>query len=1019
FPAALLAWLLAASWALGFQGIAPLATLAALRDAVSDSGRAVRGFRLEGVVCAVNRPAGLVALRDASGVELLEMASVPETLATGSSVVIESDPCSVTRGPLALQLGTGPVVEIDGQHPPAMRSGQVYLNAGMQPLRVEWFNGVSSLQLEVDFTRPGVERRALEAADLWRPDGKGGFAPGVDFAAYEGLDWVALPDFSRLQPVATGTVPELDLGVRSREEFCGLVFNGYLKVPRPGIYDFRLTCDDGARLFVGQPEIHWTVQPADSAHPVTAAPFAKASSGQWAVAEGMVSFATDESGLLKFELSDSSATIPVTLADPGPHRAATILRKRVRVTGLSRAGGLVAIDPAQLEILAGKPEQDETLTQAVEIRRLKPEQAAKPYRVMLEGVVTMANTQALVLQDSSGGVYVHYISATSSNAPKPGERWRIEGTTAPGDFSPVVIAAEATYLSVDQLPKPVRPTWEQLLSGTLDAEQVEIEGVVVSATDSEVRLLTRDGVVSISHHPLYPLPVLALSPAERDALTGSVVRFRGVYASSWDKAISRVHPAELKLGNATLTVDEPAPADPFAAAPIRAADLLRFTSQSSALQRVKVSGTVLHAQPPEFLLSDGAQGFRVVSAQDSALQPGDQVEAVGFPRLGGPSPVLLEGQLRKTGAAALPEAAGISPAALPDSKLDSTRVTIEATVLSDSLRQDERVLELHTGSNHFFAFIPAWIALPDKFERDTVLRLTGTYVSASTDRALASPDPFELRLDRAADLVVLQRGPWWTIRHTVIVISILSGSLILSALWVTVLRRTVAKRSNELAREIEERESVERHRIMEQERSRVAQDLHDELGSGLTEAGILTALLKNPAIEQDKKSGYLTQLSAVCFSLVTGLDEIVWAVNPRYDSVADLAGYFSMFAQRFLGLAGIRCRLKIDDAIPELPLDSRRRHGIFLALKEALNNVVRHSRAEEAHLTIEVVEEQLRIALADDGCGFDSSPAAPGSDGLRGMRERIAQLGGVCLVESAAGQGTTIRFHLSLERNYP
>jgi signal transduction histidine kinase len=228
----------------------------------------------------------------------------------------------------------------------------------------------------------------------------------------------------------------------------------------------------------------------------------------------------------------------------------------------------------------------------------------------------------------------------------------------------------------------------------------------------------------------------------------------------------------------------------------------------------------------------------------------------------------------------------------------------------------------------------------------------------------------------------------------------------------------VALRTAQLKTEIEERQLVEQRRVMEEERTRVAQDLHDELGAGLTEVDILGALVQNPQIESEKKQGYLGELREVSRSLVAGLDEIVWAVNPRYDSVADLAGYYSLFAQRFLNLAGITCRLRVAESIPEHPLDSRLRHGIFLAFKEVLNNVVRHAQATEVELAIGVVDQELKIAVADNGRGFQGAGANPGSDGVTGMKQRMQKLGGDCRIHSEPGRGTTVELRLPLGRNH-
>src|SRR5208282_2086410 len=139
---------------------------------------------------------------------------------------------------------------------------------------------------------------------------------------------------------------------------------------------------------------------------------------------------------------------------------------------------------------------------------------------------------------------------------------------------------------------------------------------------------------------------------------------------------------------------------------------------------------------------------------------------------------------------------------------------------------------------------------------------------------------------------------------------------------------------------------------------------------------------------------YLDQLSEAARRLVTGLDEIVWAVNPKYDSVASLASYYALFAQRFLNLAEIACRFDTVEQLPDYPMVSQLRHDIFLAFKEALNNVVRHSGATEVRLRIAVVQDQLMISVTDNGCGFETASGEPGSDGITGMHERMEKLGG-------------------------
>jgi signal transduction histidine kinase len=244
----------------------------------------------------------------------------------------------------------------------------------------------------------------------------------------------------------------------------------------------------------------------------------------------------------------------------------------------------------------------------------------------------------------------------------------------------------------------------------------------------------------------------------------------------------------------------------------------------------------------------------------------------------------------------------------------------------------------------------------------------------------------------------------------------MAGALAVAAVaafvWVVVLRRQVTQRTTELEVQIRERQRAERRREIEQERTRVAQDLHDELGASLTEVGMLGSLASTPTLPLEQRERYLQQLPQVVRGAVSTLDEIVWAVNPNYDSVASLASYYSLYAQRFLNLAGIACRLDVAESFPARPLDASVRHGVFLAFKEALNNAVRHSAANEVRIKMAATDGRLKIVVADDGRGFEMGTAVAGSDGLISMKARLEKLGGRCEVTSRPGAGTTVEFQL-------
>ena len=198
----------------------------------------------------------------------------------------------------------------------------------------------------------------------------------------------------------------------------------------------------------------------------------------------------------------------------------------------------------------------------------------------------------------------------------------------------------------------------------------------------------------------------------------------------------------------------------------------------------------------------------------------------------------------------------------------------------------------------------------------------------------------------------------------------------------------------------------------EGERARIARDLHDDLGASLTEISILAALAAEDA-ESSPLHPSLDQLSTKAKNVVGTLDEIVWAVNPREDNLRSLVEYIAAFAREFLDIARIPLRSDVTRDIPEHPLGAPQRHGIFLAAREALNNIVKHSGATEVKLRIGIDTKLLEIRIEDNGRGFNPEYAR-GGDGLGNLDRRMQEAGGECRIETFPGQGTSIILSLPL-----
>jgi len=178
---------------------------------------------------------------------------------------------------------------------------------------------------------------------------------------------------------------------------------------------------------------------------------------------------------------------------------------------------------------------------------------------------------------------------------------------------------------------------------------------------------------------------------------------------------------------------------------------------------------------------------------------------------------------------------------------------------------------------------------------------------------------------------------------------------------------------------------MEQQAAVERERMRIARDIHDDLGDRLTTVAVLSGLvLRNHESQPREVNGqheHLERISATARQATDALDEIVWAINPRNDVLPNLINYIGQFAVEFLRTAGVRCRLDLPDHPPDQPVPADARHNLFLVVKEALNNVVRHSGATEVRLQIIAGEKSATVIIEDNGKGFAETTTLSEADG--------------------------------------
>ena len=217
-------------------------------------------------------------------------------------------------------------------------------------------------------------------------------------------------------------------------------------------------------------------------------------------------------------------------------------------------------------------------------------------------------------------------------------------------------------------------------------------------------------------------------------------------------------------------------------------------------------------------------------------------------------------------------------------------------------------------------------------------------------------------------------------------------------------------------------ERLEQERALERERTRIAQDLHDEMGAKLCRISFLSEHARRGELPPNELQDQITSISDASREVLHSLDEIVWAVNPQNDTLEHVASYIGQYAEDYFQMTGIQCELDIPAQLPPHPLSSQMRHHLFLAAHEALTNILKHSGATHAKIVMVARDAAFEINISDDGKGFDSSatkvrsepPVTASGDGLTNMCQRLADIGGRCSIESVPGQGTNIRFVISL-----
>lgn len=650
------------------------------------------------------------------------------------------------------------------------------------------------------------------------------------------------------------------------------------------------------------------------------------------------------------------------------------------------------------------------------VRGLSMEQTKENIPVHLQGVITFFDESLFshFIQDQTAGIYFRFPLNVAPPALLPGQVVDLKGVASPGEYAPVVLVKRVKVIGKAPLP-PAKPvTYEQLASGAEDSQFVQINGVVRSVKPLEnsdyyrIEMVTGGGRLQIYARKL-PVKI----PGD---LPDSTVRVRGVCSTQFNHQRQLFAIRLMVPRPEDLQVEIPAAKNPFNVKSRPIGSLLQFMPQQTYGHRVKVRGTVIYFEPGDSLfIQDGHQGVEVQTKERAPLSLGDDVEVLGFVHQGDYTPILEDAVYRKVGPPKQITPHHINTDEALKGNYDCQLIQISGNLIDRSRHGSEQYLILQQSNFIFQASLKrgdahnyfANLENGSRVEVTGVCRIDPGKWQAGTDWRAKS---FSVLMRSPDDVTLLKAPPWWTLKRVIWIAGALLFVTLAAFGWVVVLRRKVADRTRELEVQIRQRQFAERRREIEQERARVAHDLHDDLGAGLTEVNMLSALAKSPMTSAAEKNRYLDDLNDLAGRMVTSLDEIVWAMNPRNDTIASLASYFGAYAQRLLDLASVACGLDMAEDLPDYPLDPKFRQELFFSFKEALTNVVRHAGAGQVWLRIFVKGGNLVVEVADDGTGFEANKRQPGDDGLVNMKDRLKSLGGSCEITSSPHNGTTVRF---------
>jgi signal transduction histidine kinase len=666
------------------------------------------------------------------------------------------------------------------------------------------------------------------------------------------------------------------------------------------------------------------------------------------------------------------------------------------------------------------------------LRKMSVKQAAeaKPFSIEAQVVYHDPARKLLFICDGKNTVYVRIPIERHPPALAPGTQVKVTGRTDAGLFMSCLdcsLPEHALEIKGPQsLPPPLQLNAKDMQDPENSAQWIYLRGVVKRLLQVEggpaMELDTGTHIVSV----LFPAQPNSDLP---ETLIEAPVKVAGVSRSLSNPDRQLTGSILMCPSLDQVVVEKNVPVDLRKLRPIAVSEILRYGRRVP--DRTRIQGVVTSVFPGEgFTVRDvrpeGTPCW-VQQGPQAKYAVGDALDIVGTVQAAPFRPQLVATQIEPLVDATIlsrrpPQPLQVTAEAARSAKYHRESVELHGTLLDHQERDGLHTFQVQSQGGVWQALlkaprpssknpdVPTWESLD--IAEGSLVRIRGicecqTY-SVFSNHELGNS--FLLRIPALNDITLLAKPPWFT-RERVLGLLGVGTALGLGIIGYSILlRRRVAAQTRQIAKQLE----VE---TLAKERMRIARDLHDDLGAGLTRIGFLGAMALQQAKADSAAHEPIKAIRDASREVVRSLDATVWAVNPDKDAVNQLVTYLANFAGDFFKYTDIRLRLEIPDNLPTTRLDAKTRHHVFLAVKEAINNAAKHSGAQQVWLAahIQADPDTLVVTVRDDGKGFDPASTEPsGRHGQASMAKRMADAGGTIQVQSAPGAGTLMTFTLPI-----